>query len=72
MYVIYRSPQQMRATLADRLRQERDAGGAVLLATHDPVLLRAVASQAVLVGDTESVLLNPAAAARAIGVEPVG
>jgi ABC-2 type transport system ATP-binding protein len=66
-----RLDQQMRAALAGRLRREREAGGAVLLATHDPVLIRAVASQAVLVGDAASVVLSPTAAADAIGAEQV-
>ncbi len=41
----------MRRHLADRLVAERRAGGAVLLATHDPELLAAVADGAVVVGD---------------------
>ncbi|OIQ77840.1 ABC-type transporter ATP-binding protein EcsA [mine drainage metagenome] len=67
-----RLDQQMRSALAERLRAERAAGGSVLLATHDPVLLEAVASRAVLVGDEQSVLMSPADAARAIGAETLG
>jgi len=46
----------MRGHLADRLVAEKKAGGAVLLATHDPQLLAAVADRAVLVGDTSGSL----------------
>ncbi len=58
-----RLDQAMRARLAARLRAEREAGGAVLLATHDPDLVAAVCTQAVLVGDDESVVLPPREAA---------
>lgn len=44
-----RLDQRMRAALAARLVEEKRAGGAVLLATHDPVLLLAVADRAVYV-----------------------
>ncbi|GIG27604.1 ABC transporter ATP-binding protein [Cellulomonas marina] len=54
---------RMRTRLAERLVAEKRAGGAVLLATHDPVLLRAVADRAVLVADDETRVLPPAAAA---------
>ncbi|HEY5518704.1 MAG TPA: ABC transporter ATP-binding protein [Cellulomonas sp.] len=65
-----RLDQGMRAVLADRLRAETAAGGAILLATHDPELLEAVATDAVLVGDDKSVRLRVADAARAIRAEP--
>lgn len=65
-----RLDQRMRAALAARLRAETDAGGAVLLATHDPELLEAVAHRAVLVADDASLRLSVAAAARAIRAEP--
>jgi len=65
-----RLDQRMRAALADRLRAETAAGGAVLLATHDPELLESVANLAVLVGDDRSVRLSVADAARAIRAEP--
>lgn len=58
-----RLDQRMRARLADRLRAERDAGGAVLLATHDPDLVAAVCTQAVLVDDDASVVLPAGEAA---------
>jgi len=65
-----RLDQRMRAALAERLRAETAAGGAVLLATHDPELLEAVAHQAVLVADDKSRRLPVADAARAIRAEP--
>lgn len=61
---------RMRAALARRLRAETDDGGAVLLATHDPELLGAVADSAVHVGEVESPLLDVAEAVRAIRAEP--
>ncbi len=65
-----RLDQRMRAALAARLRAETAAGGSVLLATHDPELLEAVANRAVLVADDQSVRLSVADAARAIRAEP--
>ncbi|HEY8719696.1 ABC transporter ATP-binding protein [Pengzhenrongella sp.] len=65
-----RLDQRMRAALAERLRAETAGGGAVLMATHDPELLEAVATDAVLVGDDKSVKLRVAEAARAIRAEP--
>jgi len=65
-----RLDQRMRAALAERLRAETAAGGAVLLATHDPELLESVATRAVLVADDRSVRLSVADAARAIRAEP--
>lgn len=56
----------MRSRLAERLIEERAAGGSVLLATHDPVLLRAVADRAVLIADDECRLLSADDAAAAI------
>ncbi|WP_066587517.1 ABC transporter ATP-binding protein [Cellulomonas timonensis] len=56
----------MRSRLAERLVQERASGGSVLLATHDPVLLRAVADRAVLIADDECRLLSADDAAAAI------
>ncbi|MCC2312988.1 ABC transporter ATP-binding protein [Cellulomonas xiejunii] len=58
-----RLDQRMRASLADRLRAEQDAGGAVLIATHDPDLVAAVCTRAVHIADDESLLLEPAEAA---------
>ena len=65
-----RLDQRMRAALAERLRAETAAGGSVLLATHDPELLEAVAHRAVLVADDQSVRLSVTDAARAIRAEP--
>lgn len=56
----------MRDRLADRLVAEKRAGGSVLLATHDPDLLRAVADRAVLVSDDASRLLSADDAAEAL------
>ncbi len=53
----------MRGHLADRLVAEKKAGGSVLLATHDPQLLAAVADRAVLVGDTSGTMSVPDAVA---------
>ncbi len=58
-----RLDQRVRARLADRLRAEREAGGAVLIATHDPDLVAAVCTRAVHVADDRSRLLSPAEAA---------
>lgn len=58
-----RLDQRMRARLADRLRAEREACGAVLIATHDPELVAAVCTQAVHVADDESRVMSPAEAA---------
>ncbi len=57
----------MRTHVADRLVAEKEAGGAVLLATHDPVLLAAVADRAVLVADDECRLLSVDDAVDALG-----
>ncbi|GEA89368.1 ABC transporter ATP-binding protein [Cellulomonas cellasea] len=65
-----RLDRRMQDALAQRLRDERAAGGAVLLATHDPGLLRAVADAAVLVGDDESPLLSADEAADVIAQAP--
>ncbi|WP_298458106.1 ABC transporter ATP-binding protein [uncultured Cellulomonas sp.] len=65
-----RLDQRMRAALAQRLLEEQSAGGAVLLATHDPELLAAVAGAAVLVGEGSSALLDVGDAVRAIRAEP--
>ncbi|MCC2309912.1 ABC transporter ATP-binding protein [Cellulomonas chengniuliangii] len=56
----------MRSRLAERLVAEKSTGGSVLLATHDPVLLRAVADRAVLIADDECELLSADDAAAAI------
>jgi len=59
----------MRDRLAARIVAEKEAGGAVLLATHDPDLLRAVADRAVHVADDVTRLLPTAQAADLIARE---
>jgi ABC-2 type transport system ATP-binding protein len=59
----------MRDRLAARLVAEKNAGGAVLLATHDPDLVRAVADTAVHVADDVTRVLSPAEAATLISSE---
>ena len=61
---------RMRLRLADRLVAEKRAGGSVLLATHDPDLLRAVADRAVLVADDASRVMSAEDAAAAIEQGP--
>lgn len=61
-----RLDQAMRADLAERLVAEREGGHAVVFATHDPDLLRAVATTAVIVGDHASTQVTPEEAASAI------
>lgn len=55
----------MRQQLAERLVAEKESGGAVLVATHDPELLATVADRAVIVGD-ESRLVSTAEAVEAL------
>ena len=43
----------MRRTLADRLARARDAGLAVLFASHDAAFVQTVADDALLLGDDE-------------------
>jgi ABC-2 type transport system ATP-binding protein len=57
----------MRERLAERLVAERRAGGAVVLASHDADLVRAVATRGVLVGDEASTTVSAEEAATAIG-----
>ncbi|RHA43777.1 ABC transporter ATP-binding protein [Cellulomonas rhizosphaerae] len=59
----------MRDRLAERLVAEKRAGGAVLLATHDPDLVLAVADRAVHVADDVTRVLAPAEAATLISKE---
>lgn len=56
----------MRDRLAERLVAERAAGGAVMLATHDPVLVRTVATTAVVIAEDQARVVTPAQAAAAI------
>ncbi|WP_235940000.1 ATP-binding cassette domain-containing protein [Occultella kanbiaonis] len=56
----------MRDRLAERLAAERKTGGGVVMATHDPVLVRVVATRAVLLGEEEVRVVSPEVAALAI------
>lgn len=56
----------MRDRLAQRLVEERRAGSGVVLATHDPVLVRTVASSAVLIAEDQVQVVAPEKAAAAI------
>lgn len=56
----------MRDRLAERLVAERSAGGAVMLATHDPVLVRTVATTAVVIAEDQVRVVAPNQAAAAI------
>lgn len=56
----------MRDRLAERLAAERVAGGGVVLATHDPVLVRTVATTAVVIAEDQVRVLKPDQAASAI------
>ena len=49
----------IRDTLAGWLVEERDEGGAVLLATHDPVLVAKAATKVVAISDTEVLTVGP-------------
>ena len=49
----------MREDLAQRLVEEREAGGAVLMATHDPQMVRAAATSVVVISDHEVRVLGP-------------
>lgn len=59
----------MRDRLARRLVAEKEAGGAVLLATHDPDLVLAVADRGVHVADEATRVLSPSDAAAVISRE---
>jgi ABC-type multidrug transport system ATPase subunit len=56
----------MRHRLAERLAAVRDAGVAVLLASHDPEVVRRVADAVLVVDDDECRVLPPAAALDAL------
>ncbi|MGY1706629.1 AAA family ATPase [Geodermatophilus sp. SYSU D00697] len=56
----------MRSRLADRLAERRDAGTAVLFASHDPALVSAVADEVLAVDDDACRVLDPAGAAALI------
>jgi ABC-type multidrug transport system ATPase subunit len=57
----------MRTRLATRLAARRDAGAAVLFASHDPALVHAVADEVLVVGENACRLLDPAGAAAYLG-----
>ncbi|GGC00810.1 ABC transporter ATP-binding protein [Cellulomonas carbonis] len=57
----------LRRRLADLLRAEADTGRAVLLATHDPVLLEALDAPALGLGDEDCPTLTPAQAVAFMG-----
>lgn len=59
----------MREQLGQRLLAEKAAGGAVLLASHDAELVRAVADRAVVVADDVTRVVSAAEAAALIGRE---
>lgn len=65
-----RLDRDMKDRLAQRLVAERAQGGAVLLATHDAELLRAVADRVVLLSDESSRLVPVAEAVEMIGRNP--
>lgn len=56
----------MRDRLADRLAAEREAGGTILFASHDPRLVAAVATSALLLSEDDVRVVDTAAAVRAI------
>lgn len=60
----------MREALAARLLAEKAAGVAVLMASHDPDLVLAVADRAVLVGEEECPVLSPTQAVAALRGTP--
>jgi len=55
-----------RDTLLERLKAERDAGTAMLLATHDTVLLRGLADRAVVIDDAVCRVVDAEEAARLV------
>ena len=57
----------MRGRLAERIKERTDSGACVLFATHDPLLLAAVAQNCVLLGEDTLEFVKPAQAAAAIG-----
>ncbi|MGN8246071.1 ABC transporter ATP-binding protein [Cellulomonas soli] len=65
-----RLDRDMKTRLARRLVAEREDGGAVILATHDADLLRAVADRVMLLADDTSRLVSVAEAADMIGRNP--
>ena len=60
----------MRRALAARLARDRDAGLALLLASHDAELVRTVADDVLLIAEDECRRLDPATAADAVTGHP--
>jgi len=56
----------MRERLAERLQAERRDAGGVLMATHDELLVRRAATQALLISEDEVRVVSPEAGAQAI------
>jgi ABC-2 type transport system ATP-binding protein len=56
----------MRDRLTQRLVTERERGGAVLMASHDPAVVLGAATSVVVISDTEVRIVDPAAGAAAI------
>ncbi|WP_285616224.1 ATP-binding cassette domain-containing protein [Kineosporia sp. NBRC 101677] len=56
----------IRDALAGWLVEEREAGGSVLMATHDPVLLVTAATRVLAISDTEVRLVDPERGAQII------
>lgn len=56
----------MRNRLADLLVEEREDGGAVLVASHDPILVERASTRVLLLHDDGVTTLDPAAGAAAI------
>jgi ABC-2 type transport system ATP-binding protein len=57
----------MRSRLGARLAARRDAGAAVLFASHDPALVDALADEVLVVGEDACRLLDPAGAVAYLG-----
>ncbi len=65
-----RLDRRMRSALTQRLLDEKAAGGAVLLASHDAELVHDVADRALYLDDEANELLSPADAAERIARTP--
>ncbi len=65
-----RLDRRMLSALTDRLVAEKAAGGAVLMASHDPELVRAVADRALHLDDQRNEMLSAADAATRIARIP--
>ncbi len=65
-----RLDRRMLSALAERLVAEKAAGGSILMASHDPELVRAVADRALHLDDAQNELLSAADAAERIARIP--